>query len=108
MVQCAICRRRPNGLYWQQKPGARRTAGSGTGERAMCRHCMKAAREQLMYERSRVRRQRLENDLDAYERARYCDFMHEHGGTTAHVHLMTKRELMDKFRRETYLAMFHM
>ncbi|XP_067633606.1 uncharacterized protein [Eurosta solidaginis] len=74
----------------------------------LCRSCMKKQLRILkrcttdLYYRARMR-----NELNQYQRVRYCGFFHDHQGTTAAIQLMSKSTLKYKIRTENYLYTYH-
>ncbi|ALC41533.1 CG15125 [Drosophila busckii] len=93
-AQCLTCHQRPIGDYFH----------SFANDKDMCRKCMHVEQDIIkncslgVVERCIKRR-----EMKQYVPARYCDFFHDHGGTSAKTELTTRKQLRDKIRVENYL-----
>lgn len=97
VAKCYKCEQTPHGDYWHDF----------NTELDLCRPCMhKIDCDLKSCTATEIQRLRLRREYADYKRVRYCDFYHEHGGTTAAVQILPRRILNMKITKENYLALY--
>ncbi|XP_029406226.2 uncharacterized protein LOC105226654 isoform X1 [Bactrocera dorsalis] len=97
IAKCSKCNKTPVGDYFHQFQL----------NLDMCRRCMNKQLKMLkrcstdLFYRARMR-----TELSLYRPVRYCDFFHDHQGTTAAIQHMPTSTLRYKIKTENYIYMF--